>query len=76
VKQVVGYKENVTLECNLPNPQFYLKTLEVAVAPTQGETPAAAPTDNNEKLIETKEGKYKVEGGELVIEDLSECFIF
>lgn len=70
VKQVVGYKENVTLECNLPNPQFYLKTLEVAVAPTQGETPAAAPTDNNEKLIETKEGKYKVEGGELVIEDL------
>ena len=74
MKQVVGYKENVTLECNLPDPQFYLKTLEVAVAPAQGEGPT--PTDNSEKLIETKEGKYKVEGGSLLIEDLSECFIF
>jgi hypothetical protein len=72
VNEAVGYKENVTLKCNLPNPQFYLKTLEVAVTPQQGETPT--PTDKIEKLIEDKEGKYKVEGDSLLIEDLSKCF--
>jgi len=35
---------------------------------TQGET--TTPTDKIEKLIEDKEGKYKVEGDSLLIEDL------
>ena len=73
MNEAVGYKENVTIKCNLTNPQFYLKTLD-AVVVTQGET--TTPTDKIEKLIEDKEGKYKVEGDSLLIEDLSKCFIF
>ena len=76
IDEALGYKEGITLNCDLSNPQFYL-------------VPPPKPKDENEKttektaeggetkqepteiLIENKEGKYNVTGNTLFIEDLS-----
>lgn len=75
--EALGYKDNITLTCDLPNPQFYLvppvKQQEEKEKSAEGGETKQEPT---EVLIETKEGKYKLTDKTLIIEDISKIFYF